>query len=217
MSLYYFIPSPRDRGATALDELGLLDRFPAGQLRQTPYNGDVGGEKRSGTLWHRKDLPKDASRLEWHQSVDGAWWLGIDRDNPPTPEWLARPRMIAGMPVRLRDGNMWLIPRVWPSRLHDESRACGLPLEPMKGQDGAVRYSVQREYAALVQQAQEWLELVQSDAGTTRDMFGFCAALLGVGYRVGPTEVLALRLLDSDSSMELIAVAIDLLEHLRDG
>ena len=133
----------------------------------------------------------------WY-AADG-YWIGWEKERPPSPQELARTKTLAGDEVTLTDGQQWTIPV-----LH----GAFLTLPTRWRRSGAeVTEEVDPQYAELCAKAVEWMDYCKamdkpdSEAETSAarwgivECFDYCAAVLGVNYRLGVDEVSALGLI----------------------
>lgn len=215
----YFIPGGRGASAEALEAVGLNEML--GDLSLSSGQIDKGPNGAGGVLI-RIDGDR-APRLRyagegqvWRECAGGKFWLGYDREHPPTPEDLVRPDLIDGHSVLLEDGNKWLIPvaRVFATG--------GPPMFRMNvDNDGnwVVGDTIARLKAVEVDAEAVWQELLTSlDAGkgdedavkvlltTEADM---CVRALAVNYHLGRYEIGALGLLSPRVTSEITLALID--------
>lgn len=211
-----------DGGIATASECGIFKRVPLRSIKATACERDVNGRRRSLVVYHHAAIPEHAA---WRRSLCDRFWLGWDRDNPPGPNDLRNDYSVAGVPVELRDGNLWMIPLVLPATDVDKTRLTGLPLEPRQIND-VVTWRPLSEFDTLIIRAASLLKqlyathddktdsdppLVDPRGGDVTDnMFPYVCDLLGVSYRVTADEVLALQLLDYDRAAQSIAVSLDL-------
>jgi hypothetical protein len=217
--LLYFVPTdaasfPRSRFA----ELGIAYAAPdAGEpdVRQaSPGPGGAGGLVISAG--GGRVLYKEPEQV-WRKGPDGKWWVGHWKTARPGPEQLARPRICDGTPVKLRDGNEWIVPRCFcrlPNRIES------LPKVLDVGDDGVTPLArVADSHHAIWAEAYAWWQVMTgqmpADAFPMQRRFAFAAAALGVNYRVGLVEAFGLLELFSDEDLEAVLNAtIDLDELL---
>jgi len=213
----YFLP----RTATLDDWRGLglahaFDEPPAFAL----VGPERGPQGLSGTVFHRCPGPELPSPLVWSQAPGRNFWVGYHAHSRPGPDVLRRPVDLGAgeaVQVKLRDGNWWSVPRVLVCTQRDPLRRDGLPRILAAGDDGQTEERDDTAYDGLRELAGAFLHSFQNaDVPVLghEETLMFCSLLLGVCYRVGPAEVLALELLDR-ASAELLAVeAIDGVERL---
>lgn len=212
----YFIP--RTPSIDDFRQLGLgyaFDQAPA----MTMISGEQGPGGQSGTVYHRCEGPTLPQPLEWRAAA-GGYWVGWHAGYAPGPTDLRRGNIeiSRGGFVRLRDEHDWLIPLVCVCTVRDSSRRSGLPQIPLRSNDGAaIEWQVDPRYRALVEQAARFSNVFNDDEAEPYNpdaTLEFCAALLGVYYRIGFEEILALQLLDHPRCELVITTAIDAYERL---
>lgn len=130
---------------------------------------------------------------QWQRAVPrdglaaGRYWIGFDRDTPPTPADLKRPYQSPGAWVQLGDGRDWLMPR--PEEL---------PREFILQDDGTPRFAVQRRYHDFYVESLRWRQFF-ADAKPNAtyeyaDLCEFALAGLAVNYRLTIELAHALKL-----------------------
>lgn len=119
---------------------------------------------------------------EWTEH-DG-YWLGIDREAPPTPANLARTKQIGGYKMTMGDGHEWLVPIL---RRPDDSTE--LPSAFSFGADGRLIQSVRQQHRALWEDTAEvcqWFvegTLFEVAKEHLPRIIDRCVRILGVNYR----------------------------------
>lgn len=153
---------------------------------------------------------------EWVMVTDAegktTHWLGWDKEHPPEPEDLVNCDIPEGTPVRMGDGNYWVIPLVRPLM---ENAASTLPYVMTMDAKGDVFLESLPEHRPLVEEAEWWVRmLIESNDGVYRWTLGrfmqYAILLLKVYYRVGRTEINALRLIRSDTHSQMSVVEASL-------
>lgn len=183
--------------------------------------------KRVGVwLEEQRWMPVPASERRIH--------VGCERADPPTPEDLARPRMLAGHPVRLGDGQLWQVPAAVAHAEIDERMVPrqALPNRISVDADGEWRRDqVVDEYAALWDVALRWNDelvaawRIQQDGADGADASGTAGAAeltfdfgalndaallaLAVNYRVSKAEIALLGLFADGVPEEILMAVID--------
>lgn len=136
-------------------------------------------------------------------------WIGLDRDYPPRPDDLARPRVFPGHPVVLADGQTYQVP-VIRSPLGGRS---SLPRQLYHDPAGVLILQVRPEHEVLwAASGRVWDAFFEPDSAGTMtysEILGHTLAFLGLNYRYGPREQSALRLVDTDNWREVMKAAVD--------
>ncbi len=210
MRFLYFIigitGSPSREKCVAVS--GLDYAFPAGESFTTrEMNGALGagvlaacGE--GGPLEHNPETH------DWSK-ISECVWLGMPRDKTqrPGPDDLARAeRCLDGYPVMLGDGKKWNVPVI--RFLFGNTQ---LP-RFLTVVDGDVKWLVKPEFTELFAMAESLVQKVFVDGESESDpaaILRFCAMALGVNYRIGPYEVAALGLIDSENVRLISDAALD--------
>ena len=146
----------------------------------------------------------------WHavRTVDAAaaapvYWIGFETANRPTPEDLERKANPLGSPVRLGDGNEWIVPEV---AAHLPIRFC------RRGSEFQPQYLP--EHQPLVDRARDWYRRFEADsiAYLPSEYFEFVADVLALNYRVGRDELSGdvLDLIREDHFLELMKATLGL-------
>jgi hypothetical protein len=146
----YYLPGARgealdERRRLGLDETLGRDNVNAGELSPGPDGGP-------GVLLSRGYPDYQPQNQAW-TPVAGVW-LGVWAADPPRPEDLLRPEMVlrpggpVGRPLRLLDGNEWLVPVVYPTTSEEYALPRVLRLGPS---DPPVRFEeVPEQWRPLV-------------------------------------------------------------------
>lgn len=142
--------------------------------------------------------------IHQHENAPADYWIGYERDNPPTPEDLIRRDAIGGWPVRLADGLDWQVP-VLPA---------GRTTLPRRFLFSAGKASlvVKEPYRSLVERGEKWYECARvSPEGQwpgIDETYLFACDLLRCNYYLSRDEVSALALIDSHNVMRVIEAAL---------
>lgn len=218
LGFLYFIPGAHGASAEALDAAGLAHlkglSIESGQIDRGPAGGGL--LIRIASKGRAPALRYDGDAQIWRKCGGGRFWLGYNRDHPPTPEDLARPDTIGGHLVTLEDGNKWLIPvarvaatgasPLFKLDLDDEGEwIAGDPIDRL---------------AALTVDAQEiWQQLVDAVEGgenasgvmqlTVKTEADIGIRALAVNYYLGRFEVAALGLLSNRVTGSIAMALID--------
>jgi len=134
-------------------------------------------------------------------------WLGIDREYPPTPEELARPKQVPGHPVELADGNTYQVPVI-----RSPARQTQLPRGMGYDGNGDFTMSIRPEYEPLWDRAGECWDIFYKDGSKSTpfaELLEHSLAFLGVNYRIGRYEQSVLQLVDTINWEPLLAAALD--------
>jgi hypothetical protein len=190
MHFQIYIPGQPDVTGS-LEKVGGRPDFVANAEAITAPAGPDGQAGAIFAWWNRQDrhIGYQPERQEWIKSPNG-YWVGFWKDDPPSPEQLARPYQERGKFVTLGDGNRWLVPEV-----HEIDRHLVL------ADDGTWKYEVQRQHHKLWLESLSWAERFAGASPGTRvvlDMtllIGFVVAVLRLNYRLVPEVVSHLRLL----------------------
>lgn len=171
----------------------------------------------AATLFSLGGPPPRGTPLHWQRVAGSDWWCGYDV--PPRPRDLDRGVPLVGWPVRLGDGQEWVIPIVQPFRAGDPQRIAGLPCEPQRDNQQRVRPVVLERYRALVDDLQQIAGEGSPPAaggGYLDFLLATAVRLIGVGYRVTWHEVCALDLLPgAEYVTRVLAAALDAPEAQR--
>jgi len=203
-SYLLFLPSQTNR-ATALQAAG-LSSVAGGELWfDSPVTpGDhpglfcAWGDARNPAS--NVALVYDPSRQTWRK-MPGGYWFGFQNDRRPTPDSLARPVSINGHPIKLGDGNEWVLPNVM-----------GLPAVFDIDADGNEIKRTRDEWQHIEERAGWALDcLGRSMRGEVlgQDARRYVAEMLCVNYRLMPEMVYSLGLLDSDCWLGAMAATVD--------
>jgi hypothetical protein len=192
--LYYFpdAPKPLTSRETAghITECGLEPIFRDGSWPRVEVN--AGPDNMKGQIVAIDPGPKGKAPACGYYPNDQEWrevkrvgystyWIGWMRDARPGPDDLARPRQLRGWPVRLADGNQWMVPVVYPSE-----RAT-LPVGFHPNGDGQVHLMATGDIQ--IEEAERFYEIAIGDGQyMMSEAFVFCTKVLAINYRVGLYE-----------------------------
>lgn len=180
----------------------LTGRGPGGKSGVILYYQTATGEvpRRSGYT------PDEQS---WSPVADGSLvWIGVDPSEPPKPEEMARRRQYRGYSLECGDGQRWQVPII---RRPDGSTE--LPRDMVY--DSAGRYSepLKAAYAAYwdeIGEFAEWYYGGMDPEGFSRERgLQLATRALSLNYRFGPHEQNALRIIDADCYLTILAAAVD--------
>ena len=209
-----------------VEERGLWDRLDdcvTGQIATEKFstNGVTRGpDGRGGVLI--VPMPHDGgtvARTEyapehqtWIKSDRGDYWIGIDKDHPPTPGGMVRRHVVDGYSETLGDGQQWVCPTVRTEILQARvPMTYGLVGDSLIGQ-------VQPRYVTVWKQSMQWAVRFLEDFQNERivdllggvEAFKACVACLAINYRIGVEEATLLRILDDSAMEKIIDAAIDM-------
>ena len=224
-SFYYYMPALATKDVQAhIDAAGIRYAFPKGAF--TGHRNVSGPDGKQGMLFYAEDLVDPnycADRQTWEQ-FDGLW-IGYETDSSPNPEALLLPDCTEAHPVRLADGNEWLIPvvRKFPLGYQVVEALPGstaLPLVMARGSDGTATYRVGRANAELWRLCERAKEDLFGDAGGFRveDSLRLAELALSVNYRVSWREISLLELIDTRQILAVVRALLDLptFDRLKD-
>ncbi|MBK8916459.1 MAG: hypothetical protein IPM64_17980 [Phycisphaerales bacterium] len=197
------------------------DRYSANHLRQGPDGGEgllLVPEPHDGSVVER------AAFVPEHQTwwpgegpeVGGrrpeiSYWIGIDRDYPPTPAGLARRDLVGGYEHTLGDGHVWVCPTIRRALFLP-----GVPCSYAKVGGELVREPLP-QYARIFRRTLEFAaRFAAGEAPPAADQWDLAVACLAVNYRVSNEEVSQLRLIN-DRTLELVMDAAFDLPWLREA
>jgi len=147
----------------------------------------------------------DEKAIVWEQ-LGPDLWGAIDREFPPTPEDLARPKLTAGHAVMLDDGRMWVVPVI---RRFDGG--CGLPQRAWWDSSGQFCLDPKPDYRELWEMSAEAEALFSTPGAKITYERGIAMALafLGLNYRIGKPEQTLIGLIHTGNFPEILSAAID--------
>lgn len=150
-------------------------------------------------------------------------WLGWYTADPPTPADLARPKMLAGNPVQLADGNDWIVPlaRAWIEGQDGEQSGWLTVLPQHAGMDERGEWSpdgVVKRYRRLWELAcKYWDAALAADREDDKTLaFEFselnesAVLALRTNYYIGRSEVSALGLFETYTAQSVMEALIDM-------
>ena len=223
--LAYFVAADRFRRDT-LERFGIHDRVVDPVASPTTE----GPDGRSGIIITSARTGPPCIRgfaVNWVrlQGAAGGAWVGLDGVDRVSSKSLQRDQLHPGSPVKLRDGQSWIVPRVlaWHVGNHVDSPAVYSPTMPtildIDDEGNVVDGAVVDEYRDITTIA---LELVASIRMTTpaarivadAKWYRFAADVLAINYTIGIVETCTvLRLVDTDTARRIIAAAVGLDSH----
>jgi hypothetical protein len=213
-SYLIYIPRAEIADAATLREAGLGEIVRDGQPVSRPIEKGPDGGPGAICYWPSPEWAQeyDPDRQRWEAAKPdaerklpaGRCWFGVDRQYPPRPSEIARTRrvQIKAVPVRLSDGNEWLVPRArnLPSRVKiDEA-------------DGFLRENeaAMPEHVAAAQRIVGWLT---ADSGDPEipilDGWQIAVRFLGINYRLERNLVAFLGLLEEEAIRDVCCAIAD--------
>jgi hypothetical protein len=146
-------------------------------------------------------------------------WFKDGQPGAPRPAHLLRPEPIDGHQVKLADGNPWLIPIA-----RSIVQGATLPERLVLGPNGKVVREPLERFAELSAAAERiWHRIVYDNAEqaerenmedpgalSTEELFDIACQALAVNYRIGRWEISALKLLTSQTAMNVVKALVDL-------
>jgi hypothetical protein len=147
----------------------------------------------------------------WRKARGGKFFVGIQNDRRPGPDDLARERLYEGTPVRLLDGNDWIVPRCFGIL---EDRPSTLPRALDLDDEGeSVITAVHPRFEKLCHGAFDfWMEWSNQAPQklTAEQRIQLALDALAANYRIGRVEAIGLlKLLDTDSFAKVLRAMID--------
>jgi len=187
------------------------------------YNGPEG---KSGVLLAGNpsgDIGYFPDRQTWRKGTRGDFWLGFDPEDPPTPEDLARPRLVSGHTVEMRGGGKWTIPvaRSFPV-------GTGLPQIIVLDETGTVTTETVPEFVDLSRRAEKiWTAMIEAAAAAEEkraagdetavavwsisfaERFEIAVAALAVNYRLEADEISLLKIMEGIHQDQILYALVD--------
>jgi len=145
----------------------------------------------------------------WKKGSGGKFWVGMWNDDRPGPDDLRREHLIAGHPVKLRDGLEWTIPVA-----RSIVRGSTLPKAIVLGEDGETfEFEELPEYASLCRDA----DMIFDSIRTGKDMkmpFQEAARIaidaMLINYRIGKWEASLLQLFSDVQLWDVMEAIVDM-------
>ncbi len=144
----------------------------------------------------------DPQTQEWEDH--GGYWLGIDKENRPTPPDLIRPTIVSGYEYRLGDDWDWECPVL--------RRTDGTPNVPQSwgfDNNGFVENVLPQWEWAWKLSEKIWNVFIGDEDMSKSEGCDVCCQLLSINYRVGKYEVTKLNLMDSNNYRLIFKAAVD--------
>ena len=140
------------------------------------------------------------SNTQWG-GKQGAYWVGIWKDSPPTEQDLRRPDHRQGVQIRLGDDDSWSIPT--PNTLDRF---------PQFDSQGKLTWSVDEEFNWLTTDLEKRKSTGLNEDGDTVSFiyddetdFEFICRLIQVNYRITPEVIVHLRLLSETAIRGIVS------------
>ena len=154
------------------------------------------------------------NQQEWTEFADGdsGYWVGLDKDQPPTPADIQRKSVFPGYGLTL-SGQVWQIPVI-----RDPHGGTGLPCDWTLEASGNVAETIQREYRSLWEEFASVVDLFFSTDTATppglfqlerQDAMARCLQALAVNYRIGRAEQNLLRLVNAETWIPILGATVD--------
>ena len=219
----YFLPRVQwDRnqslGVTRsiIREAGLADVFsdvPADRIGCNNLQGRGPGDLSGSIIFYtdRDELPRRLGyypkEQEWTAVGDGSQlWVGVDTEERPGPEDLKRRRQVDGYTLEI-NGQEWLIPVV---RRPDDSTC--LPTDLVTDAAGKLQEPVKSAYRRYWDESAKVCQWFFGDRKALPDKAEALEAaklVLSINSRFGTAEQNALRIVDSENFMTILAWSVD--------
>ncbi len=208
MPFYYYIENARSLA-------GQIEKHRLGYALDVEQRStrESAGPKGKGLLISVVDDPAtmiefNAEKQKWIPATasgckEGAW-VGMEIENPPGPEDLARPEMVEGFHVQLANEQEWIVPV-----------AKQFPKSITFAPDGAMIETPMERYKELCQQSDRIWVALRTQLGLLDDSeepvtislaesADLAMRILAVNYRIGKAEATLLGLLDTDCIAEIL-------------
>lgn len=200
-----------------LRERGLLDVFADVPMELMPCVGvpGRGPNNLSGSILYYQSPKTDIPRRTYFKDAEQQWtpvgtgehvWIGIDTDDPPTPDDMVRRTVYEGYGIDLADGKRWQIPVI--RRCHDASTA--LPTDMVWDSTGKLIEPIKPAYEALwrdTETVSRWF--VEDQQAPRSDALRHAVKALSINYRFGVNEQNLLRVIDATNFMAVLMAMVD--------
>jgi hypothetical protein len=204
----YYIPKERNPTREKLAKLG----FPFAEWAAVPGCGcDKGPDGGVGAVFvlslpvgSQPTVGHYPDTQHWENRFGGDLWVGWEREAPPRPLDLQWERAVQGKPVKLLDGNTWIVPAILNP---DQTLAVEAVLRP--GNNGTIRRD---EPAPQYKSLWTFINRMLNTHGTSvkptqEECVNGIASAMSMNYAVSPCELLTLGLL-TEVNMFLVFGAI---------
>lgn len=200
--LIYFLAGGAKPPAWALDEAGRVARKehaegPAGVgtvgVLASPCRGAF-------------DLAHEPDRQRWVRSGTDGLWIGVDLLDKLCPNDVVRAEIVPGHTVTLGDGQAWEIPVA-----RFAHGGTGLPRRRVLTDGGGRAWEVEEAYRDLCGFAEQaWRARAGDDVAITQDELDrYCGQAMGVNYRLGEEEAIALGLFTDRAQRGILDALLD--------
>jgi hypothetical protein len=157
----------------------------------------------------------------WRQEAGEDYWVGMWKDEPPTPETLARSNQIPGVYLRLDDGNTWLIPKARHFEEFDGEILARTVLPTRLTRDADGRWypgEIKPRYRRLWELVEGYLEAVtnseEDDGGMVHvrfeDLDNLVIEAFQANYKVAATEIDLLGVYDVNLRNRVVRILTDM-------
>ena len=213
-AFFYFFPDKGAAPVSAFKDAGLGYLFDSSGTSAASASMDPGPNGQRGAVAVGGSPPKPGalSGVDGAEWLDcGDFWVGVDRNNPPTPKDLERAELVDGHAIRLADGNLWMIP---VARHYDGATPLPRAVRWNRAQGfhpGDV-IKAHRELFAGAEKA--WDALLCAMSGDESEFsidteFDLLSLTLGTNYRVGPAEIGLLEIVTTVNRSEIVKALVD--------
>lgn len=142
---------------------------------------------------------------EWKKA--GRHWLGVDKEEPPTPGGLRREILIRGIEYELGDGQVWECPIV-----REEGLVNCLPQSMGVDANGQFEMHTLPAWQWAWELAGRAFEFIFTPAAERpfAEAHTEAVRLLGINYRIGPHEATRIGLIDTTNFGRVYSAAVDM-------
>lgn len=211
-SFQVFIPDSPGKNNVPLESVGLTDGFGGHETNRT--NAGPDGTPGAVYSWITPQAVRFGYKPDeqtWVPSAkdgdreSGAYWIGFWNDSAPTEKDLRRPDLRRGAPVKLGDGDQWVI--TTPDHLERY---------PDLQTDGSIKWCADAQFnwltADLDRRKEEGVQTSEVDGEQVTSIlfddladWHFLCRVLAVNYRITPEVVSRLRLFSQSAIRETVA------------
>lgn len=145
----------------------------------------------------------------------GRFWIGVDPEQPPTPDDLRRPDFVYGTDVELADGQKWMIPAarqlptIWTLRESD-----GAPIKKTRAKYSGYFERARELFAKFesLYNADEHRTPLKNQELVLGGEWDLACEALAMNYRVNPVVVDFLELLDHYSVLHIVGHSFEVFD-----
>jgi len=212
----YFLPGVPGANKQMLQDRGLLNRFTThgGTLIEHAVTQVLSGpDGGGGCIVAAGGYPPvcEPGKQLWMQGEK--FWAGVET-LAPGPDDLIRDIVMAGYEIVLGDNNLWRVPLIRRWDVDQGGHVSALPksVRNVVGADGSNMgaLAINPNYVHLDKIADRvWLNFIENRTVPMGEALAICAALLGVGYRLGAEEIGLLGLVDEELMVKLAGLCLD--------